>query len=366
MTTDAESLLELADAAEHLTEVRAMADDVLTREWSPERSRDLFEADAPAWAGDLWHLVAGLGWADLLLDADGGGGTVADLCVIAESVGASTAPIPLVPAAVGTWCAGRPSFAGEGDVAGEEDVAVVPVPAPVPFHLSSSGLVLTGQHDFVPYGDMAGRLVLRADRPDGSPLLVAISASAAGAKREVLRPLDAMPSVSLELHDVTVGDDEVLADGDEAASRWSQAMQRLTLGWAAELTGVAAGANALGVDYAIHRIAFDRPIGSFQAIKHRLVDQRTAIEVSRALVARAAVAVETRTADADALTSLAAFWAADSLRAIPEGVIQVFGGIGYTWEHVAHVFLRRAAVLTALLGTRGHHRDVAAEWLRTR
>ena len=81
-------------------------------------------------------------------------------------------------------------------------------------------------------------------------------------------------------------------------------MQRLTFGWAAELTGVAAGANALGVDYAIHRVAFDRPIGSFQAIKHRLVDQRAAIEVSRALVARAAVAVETRAPDAAALTSL--------------------------------------------------------------
>ena len=93
---------------------------------APERSRDLLEADAPAWAADLWRTVAGLGWADLLLETDEGGGTVPDLCVIAESVGASTAPIPLVPAAVGTWCAGRTSFEGDGEI------GVVPVPAP--FH----------------------------------------------------------------------------------------------------------------------------------------------------------------------------------------------------------------------------------------
>jgi hypothetical protein len=64
--------------------------------------------------------------------------------------------------------------------------------------------------------------------------------------------------------------------------------------------------------------------------------------------------------------ALAAFWAGDALRAVPEGAIQVFGGIGYTWEHVAHVHLRRAAVLTALVGPRAAHRDRAADWLRER
>jgi alkylation response protein AidB-like acyl-CoA dehydrogenase len=77
------------------------------------------------------------------------------------------------------------------------------------------------------------------------------------------------------------------------------------------------------------------------------------------------LAVESGTADSAALTSLAAFWAGESLRAVTEGVIQVLGGIGYTWEHVAHVYLRRAAVLTALLNSLGNHRDTAAAWLRS-
>jgi alkylation response protein AidB-like acyl-CoA dehydrogenase len=359
VTADSASLLALADAAEHLTAVRTMADDVLAREWSADRSRDLLDAEAPTWAVGLWHTVAGLGWADILLEAEDGGGTVPDLCVIAESIGASTAPIPFVPVAVGNWCTGRPQTEGT--------VGIVPVPSPTPATLEAGAkVVVSGSHGFVPYGDVAERMLVHARRPDGTATLLQIATESIGVERSELRPLDAMPSVSLELHDVTASDDEVIAFGDEAVDRWAATMQRLTLGWAAELTGVAAGANALGVDYAKHRVAFDRPIGSFQAIKHRLVDQRAAIEVSRALVARAAVAVESEAADAAALTSLAAFWAVDSLRSVPEGVIQVFGGIGYTWEHVAHVFLRRAAVLAALLGGRGGHRDAVADWLRNR
>ena len=199
-----------------------MADDLLAREWTPERSRDLLDADPPAWAAGLWRTVRGLGWAELLLEGDdGGNGTVPDLCVIAESVGASTAPIPFVSAAVATWCAGGSTSEGE--------VGVVPVPAQVPFRLGATNTV-SGTHEFVPYGDVADRLVLRADRPDGTTMLVEIPTSADGVEREVLRPLDNMPSASLRLHDVTVRDDEVVAVGEEAARRWTETMQRLTFG----------------------------------------------------------------------------------------------------------------------------------------
>jgi alkylation response protein AidB-like acyl-CoA dehydrogenase len=128
------------------------------------------------------------------------------------------------------------------------------------------------------------------------------------------------------------------------------ALARLAIGWSAELVGVAAAVHEAATEYAKHRVAFGKPIGAFQAVKHRLVDLRGDIEVARALVGRAAQAVESGNVDdADAMVALAAFWAAERLRAVPEGAIQVFGGIGYTWEHDAHLYLRRAAVLTALL-----------------
>jgi alkylation response protein AidB-like acyl-CoA dehydrogenase len=156
---------------------------------------------------------------------------------------------------------------------------------------------------------------------------------------------------------------EVVAEGPAATGRWAEATRMATLATVAELVGVAAAANSAACGYAAERVAFGRPIGTFQAIKHRLVNQRAAVEVGRALVTRAAEAGRHGRLDADGLTSLAAFWAIDALRAVPEGAIQVFGGIAYTWEHEAHGHLRRAACLAAALGSRAFHRDRALRWL---
>jgi alkylation response protein AidB-like acyl-CoA dehydrogenase len=357
VTTDGDALLELARSVEHLAELRTSVDDVLTKEWSAERSRELLDVDGPTWALDLWQRLAALGWADLLVD-----GTVADFCVVAEAVGAATAPVPFVTAAVATWAT----------ASGADGGTTVVVPGTMAARASANGeVVLSGEHLLAPYANVAHRLLVSAhgdggDGGDRADVVVALDADRHGVTRDALRTLDAAPAAIVTLRDVVVPADRVIARGAAAAALAREADLRVTLGWTAELTGVAAAANDAAVEYARQRIAFGRPIGQFQAIKHRLVDQRAAIEVSRALVARAALALDTDATDRAALVALAAFWAGDSLRAVPEGAIQVFGGIGYTWEHVAHVYLRRAAVLTALLGPRATHRDTAAAWLRAR
>jgi alkylation response protein AidB-like acyl-CoA dehydrogenase len=353
VTTDGDALLELARSVEHLAELRESVDDLLTKEWSAERSRELLDAEGPAWAAELWYRLRDLGWADLLVD-----GTVADFCVVAEAVGAATAPVPLVTAAVATWAARLGADPGG---------TTVVVPGTMAAETTADrGVVVTGEQLLVPYADVADRLLVHARGDDGTDVVVALTADRDGIGRDPLRTLDVAPAATVTLHDVVAPFDDVVATGDPAAALARETELRLTLGWVAELTGVAAAANEGAVDYARQRIAFGRPIGQFQAIKHRLVDQRAAIEVSRALVGRAAMALDTNAADRAALVALAAFWAGDALRAVPEGAIQVFGGIGYTWEHVAHVHLRRAAVLTALVGPRAAHRDRAADWLRER
>lgn len=353
MTTDGDALLQLARGVEHRAELRDAVERLLAKEWSAERSRDLLDTDGPTWAVELWERLHALGWADLLVD-----GSVADFCVVAEAIGASTAPVPFVTAAVATWT---------GAVPPDEGGVTVVVPGAFTARAQGDTVVLTGEELVVPYASIATRLVVhgRADDADDD-VVVALDGGASGLHCEALRPLDVMPSARVVLDDMRVGDDSVLASGSTAEAVAHEARLRLVLGWTAELTGVAAAANAAAVEYACERIAFGRPIGAYQAIKHRLVDQRTAIEVSRALIGRAALAVDADVSDRAALVSLAAYWAADALRAVPEGAVQVFGGIGYTWDHVAHVYLRRAAVLTALLGRRAEHRDVAAEWLRHR
>jgi alkylation response protein AidB-like acyl-CoA dehydrogenase len=354
VTTDGDALLELARAVEHLAELRESVDDLLTKEWSAERSRDLLDAEGPSWAVELWQRLRELGWSELLVD-----GTAADFCVVAEAVGASTAPVPFVTAAVATWAAG---------LGATEGTTTVVVPGTMAAQQATDGgVVVSGEQLVVPYADVAERLLVHARADDGDvDVVVALDADHAGIERERLRTLDVAPAATVTLHDVGASPDAIVATGATAAGLAREAELRLTLGWVAELTGVAAAANDAAVEYARHRIAFGRPIGQFQAIKHRLVDQRAAIEVSRALVGRAAMALDADASDRAALVALAAFWAGDSLRAVPEGAIQVFGGIGYTWEHVAHVYLRRAAVLTALLGPLAVHRDTATDWLRAR
>jgi len=177
--------------------------------------------------------------------------------------------------------------------------------------------------------------------------------------------MDAMPLADVSFDGVRVDASALVARGPKARRRLDGARARLSVGWAAELVGVAAAVHDAATDYAKHRIAFGRPIGAFQAIKHKLVDLRGDLEVARALVNRAARAIEDDASDRDAMVALTSFWAAERLRRVPEGAIQVFGGIGYTWEHDAHLYLRKAAVLTALLPPSSASCDVAASWLVT-
>jgi alkylation response protein AidB-like acyl-CoA dehydrogenase len=357
--TDHRSIAALAAPAEVLDDLRVMTNELLERSWSVESTLALLDTGAPAWSPEVWKRLCEAGWHDLLVDeaAGGGGAGAAELCVIAEALGRIAVPAPFVPVAVAR------SLVGPGD---GDDVPAVLLPR-IQLRIEASGSVSTvsGQHPLVAYGDLTTSFVVLLD--DGDDVAIArIPADRAGVTREPVRPLDAMPSARVTLDAVEITDADVLARGPSCRRQWAHAEALTVLGWAAELTGIAAGANELATAYAKERIAFGRPIGTFQAIKHRLVDQRGDIEIARALVARAAGALDADATDADAMVALAAFWAVDTLHRTPEGAIQVFGGIGYTWEHPAHVFLRRSAVLTALLGERSPYREQVTEWLEGR
>jgi alkylation response protein AidB-like acyl-CoA dehydrogenase len=349
----AESLLALAETLAAVEAIRDAAAQVLRGRWAPDRLRAMLDDDAPGWAPDLWAQAVALGWPDLLVaeHAGGGGGTTAHLVGIAEEVGRAAASIPFVPAAVAAWCGG-PSGALRTVAFSEPGHADDGAPRVVA-RPSGGGVVLSGVKSFVPYGSVAHSFVTSAVREgSGALLLCVVDATTTGVSVTPLRALDAAPVADVVLDDVRVDDAAILAEGPEARRILDGARARLAVGWAAELVGVAAAVHDAATEYAKHRVAFGRPIGAFQAVKHRLVDLRADVEIARALVGRAAQAVESPDAeagDADAIVALAAFWAAVHLRAVPEGAIQVFGGIGYTWEHDAHLYLRRAAVLTALL-----------------
>jgi hypothetical protein len=138
---------------------------------------------------------------------------------------------------------------------------------------------------------------------------------------------------------------------------------RATLLAAAEAAGVAERALELSVDYGKVREQFGRPIGAFQAIKHRCADMAVRAEVARSAVTYAAVAIEEDVADAQLAVHGAKSLATDAAIMNSTDNIQNHGGIGYTWEADAHLYLKRARLLEHVLGTRLEHLDaIAAPW----
>lgn len=344
------SLDDIADSAAELAELRQSADDILRQAWSVERSRALLDGPGPAFDEKLWSTVAELGWPDVLVSENNGGagGALRELAVLVEAAGAVAAPTPLAATAAAGWCEDRCADGG---------VAIV-----LPESATLGGQTVSGTFDLVPYGAVATRLLVLAEG-SGQSILGVLDPEGPGVAREPLQPLDHDPAALITLDEAPI---RTITEGADAVRRHRDALLRMRVGMIAELVGAAAAANDAATQYAKVRVAFDRPIGAYQAIKHRLVDQRAVIEIGRALVNRAANECDQDHPDAPALVSLAAFWAIDSLRAVPEGATQVFGGIAYTWEHEAHVHLRRAATLVASLGSRAEHRRAITDWLAGR
>jgi alkylation response protein AidB-like acyl-CoA dehydrogenase len=147
-------------------------------------------------------------------------------------------------------------------------------------------------------------------------------------------------------------------DADAAALR-----RAATVLVAAEAVGVAERTLEMSVEFAKVREQFGKPIGTFQAIKHRCADMATRTEVARAVVTYAAVAVQDGEPDADFHVHSAKALAADAAIQNATDNVQNHGGMGYTWESDAHLYLKRARVLEHVCGSRMAHLDaIARPW----
>jgi alkylation response protein AidB-like acyl-CoA dehydrogenase len=211
---------------------------------------------------------------------------------------------------------------------------------------------LTGRKVAVLDGDIADRLLVTAAVGDGTGLF-AVRADDNGLRRVADDGIDLLRrTATVDLSAATA----VRLGGD-----YRRGLARLedvaAVGAAAEQTGVSRRALELAVDYAGQREQFGRPIGSFQAIKHLCADTLAALECSQAAVTAAAAAADD---EPDRLPEAAAVAKAYCSRACTdatESLIQVLGGIGYTWEHPAHLLLRRAKALEFLFGDAATHRE---------
>jgi alkylation response protein AidB-like acyl-CoA dehydrogenase len=283
---------------------------------------------------DLWRGLGGMGvFALTLPEADGGVGLgLADATIVCEELGRAAVPGPLL----GTcFAAGLRGVDDEvADLAGRAAAGEGVV-----------GLVPAGDPAFVEHLAALDALLVVSD--DGVTLV-----DPPGDGRAVDRPLD--PLTPVHVVDVlppgrTVGGPELTSLLRSAGSLLSAALQ----------VGLAEAAVALGTGYAKDRAQFGRVIGSFQAVKHLLADAQVQVEVARAAVHAAGVEIDDAVADPDPAGGARAHRAVEVARIVASraadratrACVQVHGGIGFTWELDAHLFLKRALVLDVGVGS---------------
>ena len=162
---------------------------------------------------------------------------------------------------------------------------------------------------------------------------------------------------TVELNEVRVGSDALLGQSGQAAADIEQQLVEALVLSVAETLGALAGLFEMTRQYAVDRIAFGRPIGSYQGVKYQLADMSLSIEAAHAISAAATKAVQGGQADAGEVASMAKAWLGDIGIEVAQGCFQVFAGIGYTWEHDLHLFLRRITMNGLLFGQSEWHRE---------
>ena len=337
-------------------EQRDLADAVrgwIARTVPPEETRKLL--DAPGGQGGrpaYWDALAAQGFLAVHLPEEygGGGGTLLDLAVVLEEAARAALPGPYAANALASLVLARAGAATAGlvrSVAGGERIGAVAFgPGTLTAVADADGYVLDGTAPPVLSGGDADLLILEASAPGGGILLVAVDAAQLSVRvHESADPTRATAEVVATA--VRVPSDRVL-DIDSALVRDLAAAV-----FAADACGTAAWALETATAYAKVREQFGRPIGRFQGIKHLCADMLVRVEQAGALAWDAARAVREPDGVRELVTALAAGVALDVAVSCTKDCVQVLGGIGFTWEHDAHLYLRRALVARQLLGN-GH------------
>jgi len=225
---------------------------------------------------------------------------------------------------------------------------------------AGDGWAITGTKTFVPDGHTAD-LILVVARTGVGISLFAVRAGAPGLARAPLPTLDqTRKQARLDLAAVPAR-----LIGAEGAA-WPVVRRTLAAAavlLAAEQVGGAARALELAVDYARIRVQYGRPIGSFQGVKHLCADMLTAVESARSAAYEGLWALAADAPDAHLSAALAKAYCSHAYSRVAGDCVQVHGGIGFTWEHPAHLYLKRAKSSEVLFGTASYHRDRLATWL---
>ena len=339
---------ELAATVRRWAEARGLLAEARAALEAPTRAAaeegDQGEARPPWWAE-----VAEMGWLGLAVGVENGGQGygLAELAVVLEELGRWCTPGPLLPTVIAAVVVDR--WAGDPGLARPlvDGTMVGGVALAGDLVVDEAGRV-SGRARGVWGGSLADRFVLPAARADGAAWCVV---DRADADVKALASVDATRGLAeVRLDGVDVGPERWLSTAPEGAAGGQAVVHLAELLAGAEALGVADWCVRCAADYAAVRVQFGRPIGQFQAVKHRCADMLVRLEAARAAVWDAARCFDGPTEEgATVAQSAAAALAPEAGFRTAQDCIQVLGGIGYTWEHDAHLFLKRASAIRHLL-----------------
>src|SRR5829696_4907076 len=313
--------------------IKRTANELLAARFKPERVREL--AESGSYDDETWKEMSELGWAGIFVDEQHGGQGlgVVELVILMEELGYALAPVPLLSNAAAGLAL---QFAGTdeqkerwlpGIASGEARGTV--------------GVLRNGEARLVPDADSAEVIVLIA--PDGSSTVVEASAAE-------VEPFETMDRTR-RFARVRVDGGEPLG-GDHLA-----AADRIATALSAETVGVAQKAMEMAVEYARDRKQFGRPIGSYQAVSHRCAQMLLEVEGSRSAAYYPGWCADAEPDSLPEAASMAKAYSSDAGWRVCGSSLQVHGGIGFTWEHDLHFYLKRAKTNAVLFGSASEHRE---------
>jgi alkylation response protein AidB-like acyl-CoA dehydrogenase len=317
-------------------EIKSTAREFIAARFKPEKVRELAESGSP-YDDSIWTEMCALGWPGIAIAEEYGGQGlgVVELVILQEELGYACAPSPLLS---NSYAAAVVEAAGSDEQRSRW----------------LSGMASGEQRGAAELTNDGGAIV-------GAAQDAAILVLAEGEGARLVEPGDAELE-RLDLIDTTRAYFRVSAEGGESLpGEIAPAVDMGMVALAAELVGIAQRALEMAVDYAKEREQFGRAIGAYQAVSHRCAQMLYDTEEARSLTYYAAWCADAQPESLPLAASMAKARASDAAAAVTHNALQVFGGIGFTWEHDLHFLLKRAKAGGQMLGTARQHRERVAD-----
>jgi alkylation response protein AidB-like acyl-CoA dehydrogenase len=373
---------------EEQEELRRAARTFLADHSSPEKVRAAMASD-DGFDRDVWRRIGQeLGWPAILVPEEYGGLglTYVELIALLEEMGAALLCSPFLS----TVCLAGNILRLGGSVAQKQQhlpgIASGDTIATLAFTEANgrydasaieavvkrdgSGFVLNGRKTFVPDGHAADLLIVAArdagSSGEGGVRLLIVPADAPGVERRSLPTMDqTRRQAEVHFHDVRAPASNLIGGEGDGWRILEKVVQLAAIALSAEQVGGAQRCLDMTVAYAKERMQFGRPIGSFQAIKHKCADMLLQVESARSASYYAGWAASVDHPDVPVLASLAKAYCSDAYFHCAAESVQIHGGVGFTWEYDVHLYFKRAKSSEIFLGSPAYHRELVARHVLT-